>query len=159
VGGLVVAIAGLTVTIDDGSAQAVIRLPEAARSLALELAVGDPLNVVGRVVAFGGGWAVEVAQATDVWRVGRLSAPSFDPSGATEAPGPGLESAGGDGTATPDDAAPAALAALSLSGALGLFGAGVALVRRRRTERLFSQRLSRRLAEIAAPTHEPRSPA
>ena len=55
VGGLVAAIAGLTVTIDDGSAPAIIQLPEAARSLAQELAIGDPLNVVGRVSAVGGG--------------------------------------------------------------------------------------------------------
>ena len=152
VGGLVAAIAGLTVTIDDDSARATIRLPESARALARELAVGDPLNVIGKVAALGSGWQVVVAEPTDVWRIGRLAVPetSLKPSPSAETK---------IAAQPPEDAAPAALAALSISGGLGLFGVGFALVRRRRTERLFSRRLDRRLAIIAGPTHKPRSPA
>ncbi|MGH2407558.1 MAG: lamin tail domain-containing protein [Candidatus Limnocylindrales bacterium] len=151
VGGLVAAIAGLTVTIDDGSARATVRLPGSARQLAQELAIGDPLNVIGLVAALGSGWQVVVAEPTDVWRIGRLEVPSFASPSATN--GPTMASP------QPADAAPAAIAALSLSGGLGLLGAGLALVRRRRIERLFSERLDRRLASIAEPSHEPRSTA
>jgi hypothetical protein len=156
VGGLIAAIDGLSVTIDDGSARATVRLPEAARPLLLQFAIGDPLNVVGRVVPFGGGWEVVVADPADVWRVGRLG---LAPTPTAARPGPTAGATAEGGPALPDGAAPAALAALSLSGAVGLFGAAAALARRRRIERLFSQRLRRRLAEIAMATHEPRSAA
>jgi hypothetical protein len=156
VGGLIAAIDGLIVTIDDGSARATVRLPEAARPLLLQLAIGDPLNVVGRVVPFAGRWQVVVADAADVWRVGRLA---VAPTKAAISPGPTAGANADGGPALPDGAVPAALAALSLSGAAGCFGAAATPVRRRRIERLFRERIRRRLADMAPATHEPRSVA
>jgi hypothetical protein len=156
VGGLVAAIEGTSVTIEDGTATAVLRLPATARQLVQGLVIGEPLNAVGRVVAAGGGWEVVVTDAADISRVGRL-APALTPTPTAPLPAPGApQLSGPDLTA---GAAPAALAALSISGALGLFGAATTWTRRRRMERLFWERVRRRLAEVAGTTHEPRSQA
>jgi hypothetical protein len=160
VGGLVVGVDGLLVSLDDGSASVVVRLPEAADTLAADLRRGEAVNAVGRVVALGDGWQVVVAGPADVWRAASLEAvPGTSPtltlsaSSALATPAPG----GGRGPGSGDGPLLAGLAAMAVAGGIAATAGAVTTARRRRIERLFSQRVAKRLAELTPSTHEPRS--
>jgi len=162
VGGLVVAVDGLMLTLDDGSVSAVVRLPEAADTLAADLRRGEAVNAVGRVVPLGDGWQVVVASPADVWRAASLAAvpgvsstltPSASSALATPAPGAGGGPGSGDGPLM------AGLAAMAVAGGIAATAGAVTTARRRRIERLFSGRVAERLAELTPSTHEPRSTA
>jgi hypothetical protein len=162
VGGLVVAVDGLLVSIDDGSASVVARLPEAADTLAADLRRGEAVNAVGRVVALGDGWQVVVVGPADVWRAASLGAvPGASPtlalaaSSAMATPAQG----GGGGPGSGDGPLMAGLAAMAVAGGIVATAGAVTTARRRRIERLFSQRVAKRLAELTPSTHEPRSMA
>jgi len=162
VGGLVVVVDGLLVSLDDGSARAVARLPEGAAALAANLRPGEAVNAVGRVATLGDGWQVVVADPADIWRGASLGAapgapptPTIVASGALATPAPGAGQSPGSG----EGPLMAGLAAMAVAGGLVAAVGAVTTARRRRIERLFSQRVAKRLAELTPSTHEPRSMA
>ncbi len=72
VGGLVVAVDGTSVLIDDGTATASLRLAGDAAELLGLLEPGDAVSAVGRVAEAAGGAVVEVSDAAGLVRVGDL---------------------------------------------------------------------------------------
>lgn len=119
VGGRVSQIAGQRLTLDDGTAEGVVRLADSVERTDPAIRVGEILNAVGRVERHRRrGLEVVVKSGTDVRRAARLSGPGPGPS-APVAPvdPPGLDVAGAH--AEPPDAAPV-LPLLLLTGVLGL---------------------------------------
>ncbi|MBI3746833.1 MAG: lamin tail domain-containing protein [Chloroflexi bacterium] len=72
VGGLVAAITGEGMTLDDGTAVGVVRLEGQAASLRELIGVGDAVGVVGLVEAAGSGYRLAVADPAGLVRLGDL---------------------------------------------------------------------------------------
>jgi hypothetical protein len=142
VGGILVARTGFRLTLHDATGTGVVRLPTSAAVLLSELALGEPLNAIGRVARVGRTtWEVVAAAPGDLARVGRLGpdlaaspdARSFVPDGSPARPaGPGsaLDRAFGTGPIGTAALLPPALLFLGL-GSAGLWAVGLYLRRRR----------------------------
>jgi hypothetical protein len=179
VGGLVVAIRGDRVLVDDGTATAGLRLTGGAADLLALLEPGDAVSAVGRVTAEAGAALVVVARAADLVRLGDLGeavplVPTDDGSGdageGEASPGPGLagdaSAATGTGGADRGPTTPPApgsgwtarMGPLAAGAGVGLAiaGGGAALwavaatARRGRDRRRLAARIASRLATVAA---------
>ena len=145
VGGTVVAIDGLRLTIDDGSASAVVRLVGDATSLAAVIGIGDLINATGRVERnAAGGLEVAVEDPAAISRLLQVAAASDAPDTASRTSGaqknlPG--SPAGDGGPSPGGRTVAV--ALGALGLLALVAAVVAVRGNR-------ERLIGRMRDLAA---------
>ncbi len=153
VGGRVLAVAGVRLTIDDGSGNAVVRLTGEAASLFVLFAVGDLLNATGRVERNAtGGLEVVVDSPESIVRLAQLQIPAAAAASASADAQIATGSPGKDALAPvpPSSATSAALVLLVLTGTL----AAAALVLNRRRaglpdliERL-AKRVPRRLQQV-----------
>ncbi|HKB29011.1 MAG TPA: OB-fold nucleic acid binding domain-containing protein, partial [Candidatus Limnocylindrales bacterium] len=152
VGGLIAALTSDGFVLDDGTATALIVLEGDALDLLPYLRVGDALAATGTVTETADGFAVTVAGAADLVRVGDLGqAVSIDGSGASPAPG-GAEGAGsGSGpslaTAHGLDAMAGPFGVVAMAG-LSLVSLGVTLLRRRQERRRLRAVVVARLAAL-----------
>ncbi|HSG87525.1 MAG TPA: OB-fold nucleic acid binding domain-containing protein [Candidatus Limnocylindrales bacterium] len=157
VSGIVVAVDGPRVSMDDGSAVGILELRGAAERSAADLRAGDALAARGRVDPGPTGPRVIVEDPTAIVVAGGL-VPAIDgpadPGYETAAPGPLPER-------TTSSEAPLAVLAMSvgiLAAALG-GGVGLAASRRRRERRRWATRMTTRLRAIAADRPAGTSPA
>ena len=143
VGGSVVGVAGLQLTLDDRTGQAGVRLPGDARALAAVLRRGEVINVTGRVVVPPRGRPAVLARtAADVGRVGHLGESAVAVAGRTQVdperlrPAARIRSSEADamGPVSPLLAALAAAAAVASGVVIGVQQA----LRRRRGEQIAS---------------------
>ncbi len=182
VGGLVVAIDGDQVLVDDGTATAAIRLAGEAAELVDLLEPGDAVGAVGRVAAGPQGLFVEVDHAADLVRLGDLGEalpletvpqdpnrdtpatgadgdPSAEPASLVAAaigsPGPPTGSRSPTAGSSPGEGAiPLALfAAMSLALA-GAWAAAV-VARRQRSRRVLARRIAGRLTALTSGAVDP----
>ncbi len=166
VGGLVVAIAGDRVSIDDGTATGSLQLTGVAADLLPLLEPGDAVGAVGLVTAASGGLVVRVDDPAGLIRLGDLGeALPLDQTepllaGAVTGPtSPAAAPPAPTGHVGSPDAAPADAGTDTASGPL-MAGVGLALVassgwacliavRRRRDRGLVRARVAGRLAALA----------
>jgi hypothetical protein len=159
VGGLVVSVDGLVVHLEDGTAMAGARLPEDAASVVVSILPGEPINVVGRVLAApDGSWEVVARTAADVARVGRLGElRPLVPDAAVQATP--IDAIPAQSPAPSEGGAPVALAATGVGtlGGAALFGGLMAhrRLRSRRSERASAARVAERLERITGDASDP----
>jgi len=153
VGGVVTRIDGARLTIDDGSASAVVRLVGEASGLASAVAMGDVLNargVVERNAAGGLEVAVDDPSAIE-WAAPLIALSSLGPSPWAVSSTEATPSGEGTSTTSPGHAALVALALVGL--AIGLLAATLLATpaSRKRVQRVLvagADGLKRRLAQV-----------